>query len=292
MKIGVANFEGRERVVLGADRNELVDLTAALGLTPATLIRFLAAKEAPELCQVALKSAATRVPLQEATLGAPAANPGKLIGVGMNYHSFVAAAGKIGMPVPAERIWFLRPSSCITGPGQQVWLPANEASLDYEVELAIIIGRRARNLTAAEAGRAIAGFTVANDLTLRERVRKSIALAKAFETHTPLGPWIVTPDEVPDVKSLRLQTRVNGELRQDSSTAEMILDCAQLIAELSAALVLSPGDVILTGTPAGCGLFERPPRWLRAGDDVRVEIDGVGALENRVVAEPELDPLE
>lgn len=98
----------------------------------------------------------------------------------------------------------------------------------------------------------------------------------------------MTPDEIPDVQNLRVQTCVNGEPRQDSSTAEMILDCAQLIAELSAALILSPGDVILTGTPAGCGLFESPPRWLRAGDTVRVEIEGVGALENRIVVEPGL----
>lgn len=286
MKIGIANIEGRERVVLRADGDEVVDLTSALELTPAMLVPFLARKEAPELCRAALKSAATRLPLQEARLAAPLLQPGKLIGIGMNYHSFVAAAEKIGMPVPAERIWFLRPASSITGPSQPVWLPENEASLDYEVELAIIIGHRSRNLTVAEASQAIGGFTVANDLTLRERVRQSITLAKGFETHTPLGPWIVTPDEIPEVQNLRVQTRVNGELRQDSSTAEMILNCAQLIAELSASLVLSPGDVILTGTPAGSGLFERPPRWLRPGDTVRVEIEGVGALENRVVMEP------
>lgn len=286
MKIGIANIEGRDRVVLRAGQDELVDLTSVLALPPAMLARFLAGTEAPELCDRALRSAAARLPLQEVRLGAPVFEPGKLIGIGMNYHSFISAAKKMGMPIPAEKIWFLRPSSCITGPGQPVWLPENEQSLDYEVELAIIIGRRCRNLDAVEAPRAIAGFTVANDLTLRERVRRSIALAKAFETHTPLGPWIVTPDEIPDVQNLRLQTRVNGELRQDSSTAEMIVDCAQLIVELSASLVLSPGDVILTGTPAGSGLFASPPRWLRAGDTVRVEIEGVGALESPIVAEP------
>lgn len=285
MKIGIANIAGCERVVLRADEDALVDLTAALELTPGMLSGFLAAREAPELCRQALRSAA-RLSLQEVRLGAPVSQPGKLVGIGMNYRSFVTAAEKIGMPVPTEKIWFLRPSSCTAGPGQPVWLPANEASLDYEVELAIVIGRRSRNLTAAEARQAIAGFTVANDLTLRERVRKSIALAKAFETHTPLGPWIVTPDEIPDVQNLRVLTRVNGELRQDSSTAEMIVDCAQLVAELSAALVLSPGDVILSGTPAGSGLFESPARWLRAGDTVCVEIEGVGALENQVVMEP------
>ena len=286
MKIGIARTEGSERVVLRADEDELVDLTSAFEVTPPMLVRFATGSEAPDLCRRALKSAANRLPLQQVRLCAPISNPGKLIGIGMNYHSFVAAAEKMGIPVPADKIWFLRPSACITGPSQPVWLPENEESLDYEVELAVVIGRRSRNLSAAEASQAICGFTVANDLTLRDRVRKSIALAKAFDTHTPLGPWIVTPDEIPDVQNLRVQTRVNGELRQDSSTAEMILDCAQLIAELSATLVLGPGDVILTGTPAGSGLFERPPRWLRAGDIVRVEIEGVGALENEVVAEP------
>jgi 2-keto-4-pentenoate hydratase/2-oxohepta-3-ene-1,7-dioic acid hydratase in catechol pathway len=174
----------------------------------------------------------------------------------------------------------------VLGRSQRFDLAAlGEQSLDYEVELAVIIGRRCRRISSAEAQSAIAGFTVANDLTLRERVRKSITLAKAFETHTPIGPWIVTPDEI-EGQRLRLRSWVNGELRQDSTTAEMIVPWPDLIAELSASFVLNPGDVLLTGTPSGCGVFHRPPRWLRAGDRVRLEIEGIGTLENQILDEP------
>src|SRR4029077_18740103 len=131
----------------------------------------------------------------------------------------------LGIPLQRERIWFYRPRGCIAGPYDDVWLPRNAKDLDYEVELAIVIGRRCRYVTLADAPTVVAGFTVANDLTLRERVLKSVALGKCFDTHTPLGPWIVTPDEIGDLGNLAVRTWVNGTLRQESTTADMIADC-------------------------------------------------------------------
>jgi 2-keto-4-pentenoate hydratase/2-oxohepta-3-ene-1,7-dioic acid hydratase in catechol pathway len=168
-------------------------------------------------------------------------------------------------------------------------LPRNADDLDYEVELAVVIGRRCRYVSSANAGSVIAGFTIANDLTLRKRVSKSLVLAKSFDTHTPLGPWLVTPEEIENPHSLAVRAWVNGELRQNSSTAEMIAGCYELVAEISSACTLNPGDIILTGTPNGCGIFERPPAGLAIGDVLRMEIEGIGMIENRVVDELPVD---
>ena len=161
--------------------------------------------------------------------------------------------------------------------------------LDYEGELAIVIGRRCRHVPRAHAAAVIAGYTIANDVTVRDwQLREPTwTMGKSFDTHCPLGPALVTPDEIPDPASLELATYVNGERRQHSNTQHLIFDAPALIEFLSTAFTLEPGDVICTGTPGGVGMLMQPPTWLAPGDVVRVEITGLGALENPVVEEPE-----
>jgi 2-keto-4-pentenoate hydratase/2-oxohepta-3-ene-1,7-dioic acid hydratase in catechol pathway len=286
MRLSIVESNGLSRVALTLGA-EFIDLTAALGVAPDNLPRFLGTgDEARSLMMRCVKTTASRSLMNSVRVRSPVMQADKLIGIGMNYRSFVDAAQSIGMAIPSTKIWFLRPSSCINGPHDAVWLPRNAIDLDYEVELAVIIGRQCSRISRAEAPAVIAGFTVANDMTLRQRVPASLVLAKCFGTHTPLGPWIVTPDEVGDPHDLTVKTWVNGDLRQCSSTAEMIASCYELIAELSSACTLNPGDVILTGTPDGCGLFYKPSQWLRSGDVVRMEIERIGVIENQIVDEP------
>lgn len=266
---------------------EVVDLTAALGADMDDLSKLLSLGcEAEDLVQRCIRTAASRLPLRGVTLVAPILRPDKILGVGMNYHSFVAAVKRCGIPIPTERLWFYRPRGCIVGPSDHVWLPSGASDFDYEAELAVVIGRRCRRVSPADAPAAIGAFTVANDMTLRERLLKSVVFGKSFDTHMPLGPWLVTPDEVGDPHNLAVSTWVNGELRQRSNTDDMIASCYELISEISAACTLNAGDIILTGTPEGCGMFARPARTLAKNDVVRVEIEKIGSIENRVVDEP------
>lgn len=286
MKLASIDLNGLARVgvIVG---EEFVDLTEQLGVEVGDVAKFLAlGAEARALAEGCVKSRTPRISLDSVKLRSPILQGDKILGVGMNYHSFVAAARRLGLALPRERIWFYRPRGCITGPYDDVWLPRTAIDLDYEVELAIIIGRRCRYVTSAEAPAVVGGFTVANDLTLRERVLKSIVFGKSFDTHTPMGPWIVTPEEIGDLRSLAVRTWINGALRQESTTAEMIADCYELIVEISSVCTLNPGDIILTGTPDGSGIFQHPPSSLAVGDVVKVEIERIGTLENRVVDEP------
>lgn len=255
MKFAVIEVNRGSHVALVVD-DEVIDLAEQLQLGEGGLPHFLSLGDAIFRAAESLaKSACPRRFISDVVFRSPVEGADKIVGVGMNYHSFVAAARNLGLPIPADRIWFYRPRSCIAGPSDPIWLPRNAADLDYEGELAIVIGRPCRYVSAADASGVIAGFTIANDLTLRDRVRRSLVLAKSFDSHTPIGPWVVTPDEIGDPHRLGLRTWVNGELRQDSTTADMIGSCYELIVELSATCTLNPGDVVLTGTPDGCGLF-------------------------------------
>ena len=159
--------------------------------------------------------------------------------------------------------------------------------MDYEGELGVVIGRRCRHVAAADAMAVVAGYVVVNDLSVRDWQLRSPThtLGKSFDTHGPFGPWLVTRDEVPDPHALRLRTWVNGELRQDGHTSEMIHRIEDMVAELSTAFTLEPGDVLTTGSPAGVGALMDPPRYLAPGDRVRVEIEGLGHIENPVIEE-------
>jgi len=223
--------------------------------------------------------------LSEVTLHAPIPRPGKIMGLGLNYRDHAAEAG---MELPKQQLWFAKMPTATNDPYAPIQLPRVSDKLDYEAELAIVIGRRGRHIARDQARSYIAGYCAANDVSVRDWQfhTSQFVLGKSFDTHAPFGPWIVTPDEIGDVQNLGIRCTVNGELRQDSSTREMVFDCYAMVEHLSKAMTLEPGDVIFTGTPAGVGAVSKPPRYLKAGDVVRVEIDGIGHIENRVVPEP------
>jgi 2-keto-4-pentenoate hydratase/2-oxohepta-3-ene-1,7-dioic acid hydratase in catechol pathway len=284
MKLATVNWNDVSRVAIVVGQ-EVIDLSPHASDPLHDLCQFLAlGRDGQDLVKACLKRA-PRLPLDHVQFLPPVPRGGNLIGVGMNYGTFVAAAQRAGITVPKERLWFLRTRGCLNGPYDDIWLPRNAEDLDYEAELAAIVGRPCRDVSPEEARLVVAGFAVANDLTLRERARISPTIGKAFDTHTPLGPWMVTPDELGDPHRLAIKSWVNGELRQDSNTADMITNCYELISEFSRACTLRPGDLLLTGTPAGCGALLRPPRMLKVGDVIRIEIEGLGAIENRVVEE-------
>lgn len=229
------------------------------------------------------------VPLEEVRLHAPVERPSKYLAIAANYQSHIdeVLASMPGYVPPTSQRWFAKLPSCINGPHDPILQPPESDALDYEVELAMVIGRRCRRVPAADAHAVIAGFTVANDISARDWQKRSptIMLGKSFDTHGPLGPWLVTPDEVGDPHALRLRCWVNGELRQDGSTAEMIDNCYAQIAYLSTVCTLEPGDVIATGTPFGTGGSRKPPVFLQPGDVVRCEVERIGAIEARIERE-------
>ena len=210
--------------------------------------------------------------------------PPKIVAIGLNYHDHAREAGG---DVPARPLVFAKLPSAVIGPGEAIEIdPKLTARVDWEVELAVVIGRRMRDVDAGDALRYVFGYTVANDVSARDVqfADGQWVRGKSFDTFCPLGPMVVTADCVPDPQRLRLETRVNGETVQDSSTAEMVFGVAELLAYCSRSFTLEPGDILLTGTPWGCGEFMNPRRSLRAGDVVEVEVEGIGVLANPVVA--------
>ena len=222
--------------------------------------------------------------LADVTLLAPVPRPGKIFCIGLNYADHIAESG---MGTPAEQVWFTKAGTSINAPFGAIELPRVSTQLDYEAELAFVIGKRCRHVPVERAHEVIFGYCAANDVSVRDWQMKTsqFVIGKSFDTHCPYGPWIVTPDEIGDPHTLGIRCLVNGEVRQNSNTKELIFNCFDQIAFLSKAMTLEPGDLILTGTPGGVGIGSKPPRWLKAGDVVRVEIDRIGAIESRVVAE-------
>jgi len=207
--------------------------------------------------------------------------PGKLLGIGLNYRDHAA---ETGAELPREPLVFAKLTTSLTGPAGDVMRPGYAGELDYEGELAVVIGRRARDVSEADALAHVFGYAVMDDITARDRQREEPQWirAKGGDTFAPFGPWVTTADEVPDPQALTIRTWVNDELRQDGRTADMVFGVAALVAWCSASFTLEAGDVITTGTPAGVGVARRPPVFLRPGDRVRVEIDGLGTLDNAV----------
>jgi 2-keto-4-pentenoate hydratase/2-oxohepta-3-ene-1,7-dioic acid hydratase in catechol pathway len=228
-----------------------------------------------------------RYPLEDVRLLAPV-QPRKYLAIGLNYADHIAESG---LQAPEVPFFFNKQVSCVVGPGAEVHMPRVSNLLDYEGELAIVIGRRCRHVAVEQAAGVIAGYTIADDVSVRDWQLRTptMTIGKSFDTHGPLGPWIVTADELGDPHDLGIRTFVNGEQRQNGNTGEMVFNCFEQVAHLSEAFTLEPGDVIATGTPAGVGVARQPfpEGLLKVGDVVRIEIDGIGALENIVVGEPE-----
>jgi 2-keto-4-pentenoate hydratase/2-oxohepta-3-ene-1,7-dioic acid hydratase in catechol pathway len=210
-------------------------------------------------------------------LGAPVARPWKVIGIGLNYADH---AKESGMPIPAEPVMFMKASNTVVGPNDDVLIPRGSVKTDWEVELGVVIGRTAKYLPDKAAARAaVAGYCVSNDVSERAFQLERGGTwdkGKSAETFNPLGPWLVTPDEVPDPQDLGLWLDVNGERRQTGNTKTMVFGVEHLVWYLSQFMVLEPGDVITTGTPPGVGLGMKPPRFLHAGDVMELGVDGLG----------------
>jgi 2-keto-4-pentenoate hydratase/2-oxohepta-3-ene-1,7-dioic acid hydratase in catechol pathway len=282
MRILRFEHDGTERTgALAAGADEVADLGDA------DPIQLLAA--GPAAIERAIAGATTRLPLASVRLLAPIPRPPKFLAIGLNYADHIAEAG---LTAPEFPVFFNKQTTCVVGPGDAVHVPRISALVDYEGELGVVIGRRCRHVPAARAAEVIAGYTVVNDVTVRDWQFKAptMTIGKSFDTHGPIGPWVVTADEIADPQDLRIRTWVNDDLRQDASTSEMIFDCAQQIETLSTAFTLEPGDIIATGTPAGVGIVRQPLAMLEPGDTVRIEIDGIGPLENPVIAEPDDTP--
>jgi 2-keto-4-pentenoate hydratase/2-oxohepta-3-ene-1,7-dioic acid hydratase in catechol pathway len=258
---------------------------------PTTLIDlFRGGEDAMTALRIAAERSNTGKPLDLKRLAAPLFRPGKFMGIGMNYMDHVDELRRKGDPVPdiSNQTWFNKQTTSIVGPYDPVHLPSVSEQLDFEGELAVVIGRRCRHVASGDASKVIAGYMVTNDVSVRDWQRKSptATLGKSFDTHGPTGPWITTADQVPDPEALAIRTTVDGLVMQDGNTAQMIHGIAAQIAYLSQVVTLEPGDIIATGTPHGVAVGRTPPPWLRAGQSVRVEIDGLGYIENRVIAEP------
>ena len=274
--------ENRPGAVLDGEIADLSDVAsdvnALLEAGPAALER---AREVVE-------SGEGRIALEQVTLAAPV-RPSKFFAIGLNYADHVAESG---MPKPENLTVFAKAVSCVAGPYDEVERPIVSDQLDYEGELGFVIGKRCRHVSAQNAAEVIAGYTIVNDYSVRDwqLMTPQWSIGKSFDTHGPIGPWVVTADELPDPLELDIRTTVNGEVRQSSNTRELIFSCFDQVEILSKVCTLEPGDVIATGTPSGvAGALEGQP-WLVPGDRVRVEIEGIGAIENEIVQETVNEP--
>lgn len=231
-----------------------------------------------------------RVPLADVVLTAPIPNARKFLGLGGNYtsHAAEAEAERAGIVCAQTQTWFNKQVTSITGPYDDIERPIVSAELDYEAELGVVIARDCRHVHPDEAYDFVAGYVVCNDVSVRDWQKRATThmLGKSFDTHGPFGPWIVTTDEIPDPHKLDLRLFVNGDLRQQANTSDMIHKVPALLEELTTVFTLQAGDVLSTGTPSGVGELMTPPHFLKAGDVVRVEIEGIGHIKNRVVDEP------
>ena len=227
---------------------------------------------------------AAAIALAEVDLQAPVMNPGKILAIGLNYGDHVEESG---MNKPEHQMWFNKQHNCINGPYADINLPAVSDKVDYEAELCLVIGRRCKHVPRERAHEVIAGYFCGNDVSVRDWQMRSptFQIGKSFDTHGPVGPWLVTPDEVEDPHTLDIKCIVNGEVKQQSNTKHLIFDCFDAIEHLTQAYVLDVGDILFMGTPGGVGVAMQPPSFMKAGDVVRVEIEKLGHIENTVVPE-------
>jgi 2-keto-4-pentenoate hydratase/2-oxohepta-3-ene-1,7-dioic acid hydratase in catechol pathway len=289
MKLVTFSCRGRTSIGKVID-HRVIDLPASDPALPSSMRALLAGGPALMARAKAIElSQAVTYALAEVRLEAPVPDAGKYLAIGMNYHAHAEEARKAGVAVPDSQVWFNKQVSCINGPFDPVHMPKVSDKLDYEAELGVVIGKRCRHVPKERAREVIAGYMVCNDVSVRDWQRRSatMTLGKSFNTTGPIGPWIVTDDEVKDPMDLQMRMLVNGEVMQDINTGQMIYDIYDQIAYLSTVMTLEPGDLIASGTPAGVGAARTPPLFMKVGDVMRVEIDGIGYIQNTVIAEPE-----
>ena len=282
MKLATFTHDGTTRIG-SVEGDEIVDLTA--GGAPTSMLALIEGGDDALATARSAAQSGPRLALADVRLEAPIGRPPKILAVGLNYR---AHAAECGLDPPAIPVIFNKQSTSANGPFDDVHVPPDSVQIDYEGELAIVIGKRCRRVSRQDAASVILGYTVANDATVRDWQLRvpTMTMGKSWDTHCPFGPWIVTADEVADPHKLALRTLVNGEVRQEAETSDLIFDCYEVIEHLSTAFTLEPGDLILTGTPSGVAIFREGQPWLKAGDIVEVEIEGLGAIRNKMVAEP------
>ncbi len=277
----LATFDAGAGPRLGAvigDR--IVPINDAAPRLPGDMIGLIAAWPTAE-AEVRRIAEAGRgaLPLDQVRLLAPIRRPGKIMAIGLNYADHIAESN---MGAPEHQIWFSKASTAANGPYDAIQVPRVSQALDYEAELVAVVGKGGRHIAAADAAGAVFGYCCGNDATERAWQHRTSqwVLGKSFDTHAPFGPWITTADEVADPHALSIRCLVNGEVRQDSNTRHLVFNVWDQIEHLSQAMTLEPGDLIFTGTPGGIGAAMNPRRFLKDGDRVRVEIEGLGALDN------------
>lgn len=271
LRVGVAKGEGVVDLSRGDFPSDMIGLIAQWTDIESALRRFVSAN-------------GPHYSLDEIHLKAPVPRPGKILAIGLNYADHIAETGR---EKPARQVWFAKMTSAVNGPFDPIQIPRASSAVDYEAELVFVIGKRCRHVAKEKAHEVVFGYCAGNDVSARDwqYAWPQWILGKSFDTHAPFGPFLVTRDEVGDPHGLGIRCFVNGEVRQNSNTRELVFNVFDQIEHLSQAMTLEPGDVIFTGTPAGVGSAMQPPRYLMPCDIVRVEIDRIGALEARMIAE-------
>ncbi len=282
----LTSFSYKNTIQIGAIVNDCVISTADSDHIPNNMIDFLSAGQvAKEALQTLIDSNGKRIPLAEVTLLAPIPRPGKFLGISLNYADHIAETEREKPEFPT---FFTKQSSSVIANGEAIHRPVVSEKLDYEGELAFIIGKRCRHVPLEKAHQVIAGYTIVNDVSVRDWQYRSPTwmIGKSFDTHGPMGPWIVTADEIKDPLNLSIKTWIDNELRQHSNTKNMLVNCFEMVSYLSKAMTLEPGDVISTGTPSGVGVKMNPRGYMKPGQTVTIEIEDIGTLSNPVIEEP------
>jgi len=282
MKLATFEIDGREKI--GAVVNaEIIELSGD-GFPSAMIPLIEGWDRFKDRAEKLAREGKTRHRIGDVHLLAPVPRPQKILAIGLNYADHIAESGAA---TPERQIWFSKLPNAVHGPYDPIQMPKASNAIDYEAELVFVIGKRCRHVTKEKAHEVIFGYAAGNDVSVRDWQFHTAQwiVGKSFDTHAPFGPWIVTADEIGDPHALGIRCLVNGETRQSSNTKNLVFDCFDQISYLSRAMTLMPGDIVFTGTPGGVGQSMKPPKLLKAGDTVRVEIDRIGALEARMVPE-------
>lgn len=283
----ITTFTHNDRTRIGIIAGEEIIDTLAYSRVPRSMNEFLDMNLiGSDLLSDIIGGDGNRLPLSEVKLEAPVPRPRKFFGIGLNYLDHIEETGRDRPLTPTV---FNKQVTCIIGPGAAIHKPGVSDQLDYEGELGLVIGKRCRHIPRDRAAEVIAGYLAVNDVSVRDWQARSptMTLGKSFDTHGPIGPWLVTADEIGDPHNLDIKTWLNGELRQSSNTRHLLFDCYYLVEYLSTVFTLEAGDIISTGTSSGVGARMTPPGFMKAGDDVAVEIEKIGILRNPVIAEPD-----
>ncbi len=280
MRLVTYGESGQERIGAVAG-SEIVDIQSADAFLPGTVLGVLEAGAVEAVSRAVESGTGARMPLADARLASPIPRPPKIVCVGLNY---LDHATEQNVPLPEHPLLFSKATSSVVGPYDDVVLPAESEQVDYEVELAVVIGKTATAVSEADAYDYVAGYTVANDVSARDIQfrQQQWHQGKSYDTFCPMGPWLVTKDEIPDPNALAVKLTLNGTVLQDSNTDNLIFNIPTLVSRISSAMTLLPGDVISTGTPAGVGVFRDPKILLKAGDYMETWVEGIGTLKNHV----------